>query len=34
MSSTMDATDALNVFEQRPVWERLVTILALCFQLT
>lgn len=30
----MDATDILNIFEQRPCWERLVTNTALCFQLT
>jgi hypothetical protein len=29
----MDANDALNVFEQRPVWERLAINVALCFQL-
>jgi hypothetical protein len=29
----MDANDALNVFEQLPVWERLAINVALCFQL-
>jgi hypothetical protein len=30
----MDADDTLNVFEQRPVWERLAINVAICFQLT
>lgn len=30
----MDTNDYLNIFEQRPCWERLVTNTALCFELT
>lgn len=30
----MDADGTLNIFEQRPFWERLVSNIALCFQLS